>query len=208
MPRDTIVQSGGAPSSPVSPSLWVDLDTPQPMLSPSDPVFASTAARDAAWPNPYVGALCVTTDTGSLWQYFATTGWYRPFGVLGFAELTSAQGSITNTLVDVTSLSITITVPAGRRVKFTAQAMLQSTVAGDYGRFDLTSSDGSITYQAHQMQLGGSSIGMSFSKSQLPGAGTFTYKLRVGRTAGTGTLTVSASTVSPAQLLCEDIGPA
>jgi hypothetical protein len=207
MPRDTIVQSGGAPSSPVSPSLWVDLDTPQPMLSPSVPTFASTAARDAAWPNPYVGALCVTTDTGSLWQYFATTGWYKPFGVIGIAELTSVQGSITS-IVDVTSLSISITVPAGRRVKFTAQAMLQSTVAGDYGRFDLTDGAGSITYQTNQMQLGGSAIGMSFSKSQTPGAGTFTYKLRVSRTAGTGTLTVSASTSSVAQLLCEDIGPA
>jgi hypothetical protein len=49
----------------------------------SFPIFANTAARDAALPSPIPGTCCVTTDTGSFWQYFASGGtfnaaWYRP----------------------------------------------------------------------------------------------------------------------------------
>jgi hypothetical protein len=42
-------------------SAWV------PMMG-TVPIFATAAARDAAWPSPTNGAMCVTLDTNSLWQ--------------------------------------------------------------------------------------------------------------------------------------------
>ena len=46
-----------------------------------------------------------------------------PKGVLGYAQVTANQGSIT-TGSDLTGLSVTVTVPAGRRLKITGFAAI------------------------------------------------------------------------------------
>ena len=76
MPRETLVQASVPTLNGTVPSLWVDTGTPQPMLSPSIPVFASTAARDSTWTTPYNGAMCVTTDTYAVWIY-QSGAWQR-----------------------------------------------------------------------------------------------------------------------------------
>ena len=47
---------------------WQKVGTAWVPAMGSVPAFATTAARDAAWPSPPNGALCVTTDTNTLWQ--------------------------------------------------------------------------------------------------------------------------------------------
>jgi hypothetical protein len=156
MPRDTIVQSGGAPTSPVSPSLWVDLDTPQPMLSPSVPTFASTAARDAAWPVPYPGALCITTDTNTQWQYFALVGslgagWYKAFGVLAHVVQTTDSAQISSAGADFMTTP-SIALPAGRRIGVIHHLNLASVVADSSGFYSYCKMDGAAQGTAQGAQ--------------------------------------------------------
>lgn len=128
-----------------------------------------------------------------------------PRGLLALAEVNAPQGSIGTTTVDLAGLSCTFTTPANRRIKVIAQLGFQSTVNGDYGRINLTDAVGSIL-QTSQMILGVSSQFLVIMDFETPAAGTLTYKLQAARTVGTGTLTMSASSVSPAFLTVEDIG--
>lgn len=170
------------------------------------PAFTNTAQRDSQWPSPPNGAVCVTVDTGTYWQR-AAGAWMRPFGVWGYAEATTTQGSIAGTVVDLTGLTVTYTSPGLRRVRVTVQTALQSTVAGDYGRVDITDSSGTVTYQSAQTSLGSSSTAVSCVAIETPAAGSITFKGRAVRTVGTGTLSSVAAAVQPASILVEDLGP-
>src|SRR5262245_23357341 len=67
-PDEVQVTHQPAPTSTTT-DLWVDLDTPNPMGTPSIPTFPSTTVRDSTWPasSAYAGAMCVTTDTNTVW---------------------------------------------------------------------------------------------------------------------------------------------
>lgn len=151
MPRDVIAQSGGAPTSPISPSLWVDLDTPQSMLTPSIPTFASVAARDAAWTSPYVGAQCIITDTGTLWQYFATPGWYKVFGVLAHIVQTTDSAQISSAGADFMTTT-SIAIPAGRRIGVVHHLNVASMVADSSGFYSYCKMDGALQGTAQGAQ--------------------------------------------------------
>lgn len=126
-------------------------------------------------------------------------------GTLGYAQVVANQGTIT-TVVDLTSLTVTVTLVAGRRIKITGQCLFQSTVADDTcelrimeGATQLTQIDviarpANITATAH-----GSVV-------LTPGAGAHTYKLSAIRAAGTGTVQMTAGATFPAYILVEDVG--
>jgi hypothetical protein len=57
----------------------------------SGAVFATTAARDAAWPNPPDGATCVVTATNTFYQRISGM-WYTPFAVIGYVDRQSNAG--------------------------------------------------------------------------------------------------------------------
>lgn len=176
------------------------------LQSQSVPQFTNVAQRDSQWPAPPNGAVCVTVDTGTLWQR-TISAWIRPFGVWGYAEVTASQGSIAATVVDLTGLTVTYTSPGLRRVRITVNTALQSTVAGDYGRVDITDGTGSTTYQTAQAQVAGVAVSVTCVAVEVAPQGAATYKARCVRSAGTGTLTSSASAVSPASIIVEDLGP-
>lgn len=54
------------------------------LMDQTVPRFASTTERDAQWPAPPNGALCVTTDTLTLWWRHAT---WRPAGTTAWTSL-------------------------------------------------------------------------------------------------------------------------
>lgn len=126
-----------------------------------------------------------------------------PSSTLGYAALTTSQTGIT-TETDVNDLSVTVTVPAGRRLKISSGMGLQSTVAGDYAFMRLTEDGNNISYS--QIITGASVQNTDSVAVVTPSAGSHTYKARAARTgSAAGTISVVAATTNPAYLLVEDI---
>lgn len=127
-----------------------------------------------------------------------------PGGWIGYAEAVANQGAITAE-VDLTSLTVTVTVNTSRRLRISALGLLQSTVASDVVRIFIYEDGASI--QLADEHAGGQTT-VTPSVIRTPTAGSHTYKLRGQRAVGTGTVTLLASASNPAYILVEDIGPA
>ena len=88
--------------------------------------FASAAQRDSLWTSPPNGAMCVTTDSNTLWQRIA--GAWSPRGagkLLASAGLLGSGGFLT-TMADIPALTINPVVPVGaRRLELMLTAHLQ-----------------------------------------------------------------------------------
>lgn len=128
---------------------------------------------------------------------------------LGYALATANQINIVATPIDLTGLSVTVNLPAGRVVKVSGHVWLQSaTVGTDVGR--VTIMEGATTLQVGTVtnpSTNASSSGTSDPFVILtPPAGAHTYKLQAARIFGTGSITLQASPTSPAIILVEDLG--
>lgn len=117
---------------------------------------------------------------------------------LGFAEVTSTQGSIAGTEIDLTGISVAVTVPpGGRDVEITVNLWPNSTVAGDIVRAFVK--EGSTYLGSHTLHLPVSSYGFSQNftiRVPAPSAGAHTYKVTLQRIGGTGTIASNAGTMS------------
>lgn len=130
-----------------------------------------------------------------------------PGGWIGDTEITANQTGIT-TQVDLTGGSVTVTVGASRRIKITAHAMVQSTVASDEVAIG--------TYEgATELQIAIATLAVANRIQTLesmvvltPTTGAHTYKLTALRSSGTGSASVVASAARPTFILVEDMGPA
>ena len=126
-----------------------------------------------------------------------------PQGVLGYAEVATNQTGITTSATTLTGLSVTFTVLAGRRVRLSAQAVMQQT--GGASTINATFREGStdigrwarVTVASNDRILAVGSVILT------PSAGVHTYTV-VGST-GSGSLAVESAT-APSFLLVEDIG--
>lgn len=128
--------------------------------------------------------------------------------VLGYAQVTANQTGITTT-VDLTSLTVTATVPyPGHRIRVSAQINMFSSVTGD--RVDLfIAQDGTgIQDITHIQGVGGTNQSMSGFITTVPTAASHIWKLQLGRASGSGTITMAAGAGFPACILVEDLGPA
>lgn len=128
-------------------------------------------------------------------------GWAQ--GTIGYAQATSNQGSIT-TGVDLTSLSVPVTLVAGRRIRITGSTYPSSTVTSD--RVTMTINEGGTQLQEGSIVPTSSAIHIERSVVLTPSAGSHTYKLTMARSVGSGTVTSNASATFPAFILVEDIG--
>ncbi len=129
-------------------------------------------------------------------------------GWIGYAEQTGDQGAIT-TEVDLTSLTVTVTVGTGRRIRISARTLVVSTVANDIAALNIK--EGAAQLQTGRTgALSGTavSVGISADVILTPTAGAHTYKLAMARETGTGTLTNKAAATAPAFIAVEDLGPA
>ena len=128
-------------------------------------------------------------------------------GQLGYAQVTANQGSIT-AVTDITGLSVTVTVPANRRIRIHVSGHLGSTVAGD--EMDLLVREGSTSLQERVTTANTANRieGMDSIVILTPSAGPHTYKASASRSVGTGTVTFQAGATFPGFILVEDIGPA
>lgn len=78
------------------------------------PAFTTTTQRDAQWTAPPNGALCVTTDTNTLWQRIASS-WSTPNRTLHHGALGASVTGVGTAGTDI-AISSSIALPAGRRI--------------------------------------------------------------------------------------------
>lgn len=178
--------------------------------------FASTSARDSAITSPVAGmAVAITSndaDEGIQMRTSANTWrrpWNMPWGIISVVTVTTSQGGIT-TVADLTSLTATWTTAARRHTRISLFGQLVSSVANDIaGLLITTGANAEVARTNVYLPSSGiTSVGASVFAVVSPAAGTVTYKARLERVSGTGTIQSTASGVNPATLVIEDIGPA
>lgn len=177
----------------------------------------TTTERDAlSGSSLWDGRVILNTTLDQLQRYdLGVTGWAgiypanTPLGTLGYAQITGSQGGI-STAVDITGLSIAVTVGTGRRIRISYSGDLASSVAGDIGAIQIKEGvDGTTLTQRH-LALPVASAGLSIQASVIltPSAGAHTYNIRCLRMIGSGVIQHTASAGAPAHILVEDIGAA
>jgi hypothetical protein len=154
-------------------------------------------ATRSPWPGQVVdGEIASDDDFNSI-----------PGGWLGYAVVTADQGSIT-TAVDLTGMSLSVTVPANRLLRISSFLRMESTVANDVGQ--LVIAEGATTLNSALATFAAANGPHSMYVEVLvvaPSAGSHSYKLTAQRTSGTGTLTMKAAATNPASFVVEDLGP-
>ncbi len=123
------------------------------------------------------------------------------------AQATTGQATIT-TEVDLTSLAVTITALAGHRYRISFVTAWTGTTLGNYVQARIK--EGATTLQ----DVRGSTALFNVARSETvqgfvyvsPSAGSHTYKITGAMAAGTGSISMVASSTQPAQILVEDLG--
>jgi hypothetical protein len=129
-----------------------------------------------------------------------------PIGILGYAEITANQTGITGTMVDITGLSVSVTIGSSRRLRVSVHvATTTSTVSSDRAQGFIR--EGSTQLGASTKRFSGTNgeAGFDFAWIGLPSSGSHTYKASYGRISGTGTHEWNASATAPSFILVEDI---
>lgn len=144
--------------------------------------------------------------SGDLWLDTATTAASGTYvGTLGYAQVTSNQASIT-TEVDLTSLTVTVTVTSGHRIKITGQALFTIDTANRGAAIAIKESTTQLNQGNAWASEAGFGVTVKAEAVLTPSAGSHTYKLTAQRGGSTGTLTMVAGATNPAFILVEDIG--
>lgn len=152
------------------------------------------------------GAVIYETDTGR-WLFWTGSDWAAlSSSTVGYAQITASQAGIT-TITDIAGLAVNFTAVAGRRYRISAGCKAISTIVGDAIQLQITDGSGTVLQNAEMInQSGSTGQSMACSVPVVPGAGSKTYKLRMLRTAGTGSVSMIAGSTAPAFILVEDIG--
>lgn len=124
-------------------------------------------------------------------------------GTLGYFEVTANQGSIT-TEVDLTSLTRTITVVAGRRIKITGSVYAANTGANNLITLKIFEDGSQVMERSVSCGTANIAEGLEVVAVRTPSAGSHIWKLRMVTPAGTATMAAAAT--YPAFILVEDIG--
>jgi hypothetical protein len=130
-----------------------------------------------------------------------------PNGWIGDVSVTSDQGSITSE-VDATSLTLTVTAGASRRMKIEGFVRVESTVAGDRVGVRIYKASTQIQVGTVACTVANNTESVYVVITDTPSTGSNTYKLTVARLTGSGTITLKASSTGPGQIVVTDIGPA
>lgn len=130
-------------------------------------------------------------------------GVVMPGGVLGYAQVTANQTGIT-TVVDLTGLTVTVTVGSARRIQITGIALFQDGTIDTQVIMSIQEGATVLTQSAIDQGLAASNQTLNPMVILSPTAGVHTYKLTAQASAGTVQMTAAATT--PAFILVQDIG--
>lgn len=192
---------GTVPRSHPQGTLWVHAAVDEDFIE----VVTSTN-RPA---DPYEGQFIYETDTKEV-RVFDGTDWVEFGGggggggtFLAYAEVTANQAGLAGAGADLTGLSVTVTVPAGRRLRITGSVLYSNDTTD--GRSVLTIIEGGtqLQFAALAHRTAGATAALSRSVIITPTAGTHTYKLNGAASVGTSTMV--AAPTAPAFILVEDI---
>jgi hypothetical protein len=123
-----------------------------------------------------------------------------------YAQVVANQAAIT-TVVDLAGLSVTVLVPANRRIKITGYISECSNDTIDFGGTLFIMEGATQLQQADWLVArAGFATACSVMGVLQPSAGSHTYKLTMQNLGG-GIVTMLASATKPAFILVEDIGP-
>lgn len=134
-----------------------------------------------------------------------------PGGWLGHAETTTPQTSIGTSAVDLTGLTVTVTVGASRRIKITAGCNFENNAAGaNYA--SLAINEGATILNDVLVNMAAAGTAQEFAGAYVavvltPSTGAHTYKLQAFFNNGAANATTASATRKPF-ILVEDIGPA
>lgn len=129
-------------------------------------------------------------------------------GWLGYVQVTSNQGSITGETA-LTSLVVTVTVGTSRRILITLNVSMENDTNNDGCSLRIKESTTQLVRRDYSLQTSGAGQGATAQVVLTPSAGSHTYTCYGARGLGLGgTVTLDASSDSPAFLLVQDIGPA
>jgi hypothetical protein len=128
-------------------------------------------------------------------------------GEIAYNEIVATSAAFT-TIADIAGLSVSFTLLSTRTVRIDVFAIVQSNTAAD--RIQLTLADASnnvlqVTGDLPPIPAANSSVeGLILWRKSLP-AGSYTYKVRANRQAGTGTCVVNAAATRPAFIQALDV---
>lgn len=169
---------------------------------------AESVNIEAVAPDGTKGALALTGSDVTL------NGASLPRGAesagAGVAQLNASAVLGATTYTAIPGLAVTVTVPAGRRLKLSVVAGVYSSVSGDRARLYITEA-GTTTLQtlpSDPLPVAGGVYPLSGFAIVTPAAGTHTYSLYVDRYSGTGGISVYGAAGWPSIFTVEDIGPA
>jgi hypothetical protein len=132
-----------------------------------------------------------------------------PGGWLGYVEATSSQSGVTSE-VDLTGITVTVTVGTSRRIKITFYSpRAGSANSSEYSRFTLKEGGTQLQTRTLSTEFGGQyDQGGTMEWVGTPTGGSHTYKVTFQRLTGSGNHTAVAGATEPMWLLVEDLGPA
>lgn len=137
-----------------------------------------------------------------------TAAWLNslPRGVIAYVQAVANQAGIT-AVTDLTSLTLTLTLSASRRYRWSYRGEFFSTVADGAYVAALTDAAGvQLKRDTGPANTAGQSLEVDYSEN---GTGvSVTRKVRLSRASGTGTYTHAGDATNPATLTVEDVGPA
>jgi hypothetical protein len=123
----------------------------------------------------------------------------------GYAEFSASSQTGITTTADITNSSVTFTALAGRGYRFTCRVALDQVTSDGTAAIFLNRGGADVHYMVQAPLVAASGVYILTGVAvDIPGAGSFTYKLRASTTAGT--LSIDNAT-SEGYLLIEDIGP-
>lgn len=129
-----------------------------------------------------------------------------PVGQLGYAvSVTDQTGIPATTDTAITGLTTTVTVPAGRVLRVTLEAMAKNNTADITAEFNMLMDGGRIQTDDQQIRIANQTQKVFSTAIVSPAAGSHTFVGRVFFSAGTGV--VAANAIYPAYIMVEDITP-
>ncbi|HXH77326.1 hypothetical protein [Nocardioides sp.] len=131
----------------------------------------------------------------------------HPGGTLGYSQAVVDQGSIGGASVNLTNLSVSVTVGTGRRIRVTGHVSMDNPTTGT-GQ-SLFIFEGAAVLQKRSLVAGASNFAELLHAEVVltPAAGAHTYNLRGLATAGSNSI-LRAAADTPSFILVEDIGSA